>query len=184
MNDSVGLARLTIRAATERDISRITDINAHHVLTGLASLEVTPPDAAEMRRRLAAVIEQELPYLVAEWDGVVAGYAYAGPYRARAAYRYTLEDSVYVHHALGGRGIGKELLERLIKECTAGGWRQMVAVIGDSANRASIALHKACGFKQVGLLPAVGCKFGRWIDCVLMQRSLGEGDATLPTGEG
>jgi phosphinothricin acetyltransferase len=123
---------------------------------------------------------RDLPYLVAEADGRVLGYAYAAPYRARPAYRHTLEDSVYVDRDSTGRGVGRMLLERLVTECAARGYRQLVAVIGDSANRPSIALHEACGFARVGLLPAVGFKLGRWVDSVLMQRALGDGDRTLP----
>jgi phosphinothricin acetyltransferase len=179
MNAATNRASLAVRAATERDVPRITAIYAHHVLAGLASFEVEPPGEAEIARRLAEVRAQGLPNLVAEADGHVVGYAYATPYRSRPAYRYTLEDSVYVDQGCAGRGIGRRLLERLVSEAAACGHRQMIAVIGDSANQPSIALHAACGFARVGLLPAVGRKFGRWVDSVLMQRSLGAGDATL-----
>ena len=182
MNAAADRASLAIRPATPDDVPRIAAIYAHHVRTGLASFEVEPPDAAEIARRLAEVRAQGLPYLVAEADGRVVGYAYAAPYRSRPAYRYTLEDSVYVDRDCAGRGVGRRLLERLVSEAAACGHRQMVAVIGDSANRPSIALHEACGFVRVGLLPAVGLKFGRWVDSVLMQRALGAGDATLPAG--
>jgi phosphinothricin acetyltransferase len=154
------------------------------VLTGLASFEVTPPDAAEIARRRAEVLRRGLPYVVAALDGAVAGYAYAAPYRLRPAYRYTVEDSIYVHRDALGRGVGRRLLERLVADCAAAGYRQMLAVIGDSGNRPSIALHAACGFTRVGLLPSVGFKLGRWVDSVLMQRALGEGDATLPVERG
>jgi phosphinothricin acetyltransferase len=173
---------LGLRPAAARDVAAIAAIYAHHVLNGLASFEVEPPDEAEIGRRLAEVRAHGLPYLVAAADGRVVGYAYAAPYRARPAYRYTVEDSVYVAQDCGGRGIGRRLLERLVSDTAAAGARQMIAVIGDSANRASIALHEACGFAHVGLLPAVGFKFGRWVDSVLMQRALGAGDAAPPTG--
>jgi phosphinothricin acetyltransferase len=173
---------LGLRPAAARDVAAIAAIYAHHVLNGLASFEVEPPDETEIGRRLAEVRAHGLPYLVAEADRRVVGYAYAAPYRARPAYRYTVEDSVYVAQDCGGRGIGRRLLERLVSDTAATGARQMIAVIGDSANRASIALHEACGFARVGLLPAVGYKFGRWVDSVLMQRALGAGDAAPPTG--
>lgn len=184
MNAPGAVADVVLRPAEDRDIARIAEIYAHHVLTGLASFEVTPPDAAEIGRRRAAVLAAGLPYLVAEAAGAVLGFAYSAPYRMRPAYRHTVEDSLYMDHGAVGRGIGRRLLERLIADCTATGHRQMVAVIGDSANRASIAVHEACGFERVGLLPSVGFKLGRWVDSVLMQRSLGEGDATLPVERG
>jgi len=133
-----------------------------------------------MARRHASVTTVGFPYLVAEVDGLVAGYAYAAPYRTRAAYRYTVEDSVYIHHEYSGRGIGSALLPALIEACEAAGWRQMVAVIGDSANHASIRLHEKFGFARAGLLTAAGWKFERWVDSVLMQRALGTGDAAPP----
>ena len=182
MNAAADRSALAIRPAAPHDVPRIAAIYAHHVRTGLASFEIEPPDEAEIARRLAEVRAQGLPYLVAEADGRVVGYAYAVPHRTRPAYRYTLEDSVYVDRDCAGRGIGRRLLERLVSEAAARGYRQMIAVIGDSANRPSIALHEACGFARVGLLPAVGLKFGRWVDSVLMQRALGAGDATLPAG--
>jgi L-amino acid N-acyltransferase YncA len=150
------------------------------VRTSAASFETEPPDAQEMQRRLAAIRSAGLPYWVAERAGSLAGYAYAGPYRPRAAYRFTLEDSVYVAPEQGRRGVGRALLERLITECERIGCRQLVAVIGDSANFASIALHHRCGFAPIGTLRAVGWKHGRWIDSVLMQRPLGTGDGAPP----
>jgi phosphinothricin acetyltransferase len=179
----VNSAAIALREADPRDVTRIAAIYAHHVLTGLASFEVEPPDETEIARRLAEVRARGLPYLVAEAGARVLGYAYAAPYRARPAYRYTLEDSVYVDPDCAGRGVGRRLLERLVADCAARGYRQLVAVIGDSGNRPSIALHEACGFARVGLLPAVGFKFGRWIDSVLMQRALGEGDRAPPGKE-
>ena len=149
------------------------------VPNGLASFEVVAPDVEEMTRRRAAVLARGLPYLAADVGGQLAGYAYAAPYRERPAYRYSLEDSVYVHPGYIGRGIGRALLEALIEACTAAGYRQLIAVIGDSANAGSIGVHAACGFVRTGLLPSVGFKFGRWVDSVFMQRALGEGDRTL-----
>lgn len=171
---------ISIRASEERDLAAIVAIYADHVLHGLASFEVEPPDAAEMARRRAHVLALGLPYLVAEMDGRLAGYAYAAPYRDRPAYRYTLEDSIYIARAAAGRGAGRVLLEALIVACEQAGYRQLVAVIGDSANQASIGVHAACGFRHTGLLPSVGFKFGRWVDGIFMQRALGEGDHSLP----
>jgi phosphinothricin acetyltransferase len=171
---------IVVRPSRDDDVPRIAAIYAYHVLTGLASFETVPPNAAEIARRRDDVLARGLPYLVAEADGAVLGYAYAAPYRARTAYRSTLEDSVYVDKDCVGRGAGRSLLVRLVEECGARGYRQLIAVIGDSANRPSIALHEACGFAHVGLLPAVGFKLGRWVDSVLMQRALGEGDRTPP----
>jgi phosphinothricin acetyltransferase len=169
-----------IRPGTEADIASLQAIYAHHVLNGIASFEIEPPDLDEMRRRRQAVVELGFPYLVAVIDGAIVGYAYAGPYRARPGYRFTCENSVYIHHGLEGRGIGKALLARLIDACEATGLRQMIAVIGDSENHASVNLHKALGFEIAGHLRSVGFKSGRWIDSVLMQRPLGRGDGNLP----
>jgi phosphinothricin acetyltransferase len=174
------VARADLRSARAGDIEAITAIYAHYVRHGLASFEIDPPDEREMARRHAGVVALGFPYFVAEIDGLVAGYAYAGPYRTRPAYRYTVEDSVYIHHAYAGRGIGSALLPALIAACEAAGCRQMIAVIGDSANHASIRLHERFGFARAGLLPAVGWKFERWVDSVLMQRALGAGDTTPP----
>jgi phosphinothricin acetyltransferase len=172
---------IVIRPARPADVPRIVEIYRPQVLSGLATFETTPPDAGEMARRLADIVSRGMPYLVAEADGVVAGYAYANVYRTRPAYRYTVEDSVYLDDAYLRRGIGRCLLDALIDDCAARGFRQMVAVIGDSANDASIALHRACGFGWVGILSASGWKLGRWVDSVLMQRALGEGGATPPS---
>jgi phosphinothricin acetyltransferase len=169
-----------VRDAVESDLPSIQQIYAHHVLHGLASFEEVPPSLAEMRSRRSTVLELGLPYLAAEVDRRVVGYAYAGTYRARPAYRYTIEDSVYIAEGYGGRGIGTGLLSELIARCEAGPWRQMLAVIGDSANVGSISLHRACGFSVVGTLPSVGYKFGRWVDSVLMQRALAAGDGSPP----
>ena len=171
---------ITIRDATEDDLATIQAIYAHHVNHGLASFEDVPPDIAEISRRRDVARETDLPYLVAETGGAVRGFAYASAFRSRIAYRYTIEDSVYVApDALGG-GIGSALLSALIERCTRRGFRQMVAVIGDSANQASIGLHSKHGFVQTGMMPAVGFKFGRWVDSVRMQRPLGPGETTLP----
>lgn len=170
----------TLRTVTHADLAQITAIYAHHVLHGLASFELEPPEETEMRRRFDAIAAGGYPYFVAEAGGRVLGYAYAGPYRTRPAYRHSVEDSIYVAPDAVGRGLGKRLLLALIDACERRGLRQMLAVIGDSANTASIELHRACGFAQVGLLPSIGFKFGRWVDSVLMQRALGEGDRTAP----
>ena len=171
-----------IRASAEADVPAIQAIYAHHVLTGLASFEEVPPDPAEMVRRRAEITGRGLPHLVAEVEGRVAGYAYAGPYRARVAYRFTVEDSVYVAPEATGRGLGSLLLAALIRDCEAWGARQMVAVIGDSGNLGSVRLHARAGFREAGTLRAVGFKLGRWVDSVLMQRPLGHGEETLPRG--
>jgi phosphinothricin acetyltransferase len=169
-----------VRDAGEADMAEVQAIYAHHVLHGLASFEETPPTVGEMIGRRASVLELGLPYLVAEMDGRVVGYSYASSYRPRPAYRHTVEDSVYVRDGLAGLGVGRALLDGLIKRCERGPWRQMLAVIGDSANAGSIGLHRTFGFAVVGKLDAVGFKFGRWVDSVLMQRPLGDGGATLP----
>ncbi len=162
-----------IRDALEEDLGAIERIYAHHVRHGLASFEEVPPTIDELRARRAAVLDSGLPYLAAELDGEVVGYAYAGAYRPRPAYRYTIEDSVYVEEGLRGLGLGGALLATLIERCEAGPWRQMLAVIGDSANAGSIALHRRLGFRYVGNFESVGFKLGRWVDTVLMQRALG-----------
>jgi phosphinothricin acetyltransferase len=150
------------------------------VLRGLASFEEVPPGVDEMRSRYEEVLRRGLPYLVADLGGTVAGYGYCAPYRARSAYRYALEDSVYVREDVTGRGVGAALLDHLIRRSEALGYRQLVAVIGDSAHRASIALHASQGFVRVGTLRSVGFKHGRWVDSVLMQRPLGRGDGAPP----
>lgn len=170
----------TIRPATPADLSAVTRIYDHAVRQGTASFEIEPPDETEMARRYRALLEGGYPYLVAERDGKLAGYAYAGAYRTRPAYRWTVEDSVYVDPAASRQGIGRALLDRLIAECTARDFRQMIAVIGDSAQTASIELHGAAGFRLVGTIENVGFKFGRWLDSVIMQRALGNGAATTP----
>jgi phosphinothricin acetyltransferase len=175
----------SIRPALARDVAAITRIYAEAVRHGTASFELEPPDEAEMARRHRALLAGDYPFLVAEQGGGasgsdVLGYAYAGPYRARPAYRFTVEDSIYMAPTAQRRGIGRALLDRLMIESQARGFRQMFAVIGDSAQTPSIALHEAAGFRLVGTFEAVGFKFGRWLDSVLMQKQLGEGARTDP----
>jgi L-amino acid N-acyltransferase YncA len=170
----------TIRPAEPRDIAEITRIYAHAVQHGTASFEVEPPDEAEITRRYTELRNGRFPYLVAEIEDEVAGYAYAGPYRARPAYRFTVEDSVYINPLMQRRGVGRALLERLLVEAEKEGFRQMIAVIGDSNQTPSIALHMALGFRMVGTFEAVGYKFGRWLDSVLMQKALGKGASAAP----
>jgi L-amino acid N-acyltransferase YncA len=172
---------IAIRPATPADIPAITRIYAHAVLQGTATFEIDPPDEAEMTRRMKALLDGGFPYIVAENGGTLAGYAYAGPYRARPAYRFTVEDSIYVDPNTHRRGLGRALLTRLIEEAERRGFRQMIAVIGDSANAPSIEVHRALGFRMVGNFESVGFKFGRWLDSVLMQRDLGPGAKTTPS---
>jgi len=173
-----------VRAAGAADMAAIQALYAHHVLTGLASFEEVPPDLAEMAARRDRAVERGLPFLVAEAaaGGGVLGFAYVAPFRDRPAYRYSLEDSVYVTPGAGRRGIGGALLAELIARCEALGYRQMIAVIGDSDNAASIALHRKLGFEMAGRLASVGFKFGRWVDSVYMRRPLGPGDGAPPAG--
>ena len=171
---------VVLRPCREDDLPAVTAIYAHAVTTGRASFEIEPPDEAEMGRRRAALVVGGYPYFVAERAGTVVAYAYAGPYRTRPAYRGTVETSVYVRPDQAGQGLGRRLLARLVDEASAAGFRQMVAVIGDSQNAASIALHAGLGFRSVGVLESVGWKHGTWLDTVLMQRALGPGDRTPP----
>jgi L-amino acid N-acyltransferase YncA len=175
------MSAATVRPASLADLGAIQRIYAHHVLHGLGSFEETPPDVAEMTRRFEGVTGAGFPYLVAERDGAVQGYAYIAPYRPRPAYRYTVENSVYVAPGEVGRGVGNLLLAALIELAEARGARLMVAVIGDSANRASIALHTRHGFAAVGTIEGAGFKAGRWVDVVIMQRPLGDGTKTKPS---
>ena len=172
---------VTVRNAAERDLPAIQVIYAHHVLTGVATFEEIPPSVEELRSRHAAVIASGLPFLVAESLGEVVGYAYATTWRSRPAYRYAVEDSVYVAPARVGQGIGAALLRSLIARCEAGPWRQMLAVIAATPNPAPVSLHRRAGFALAGTLASVGFKHGRWVDTVLMQRALGEGGARPPT---
>ncbi|HEX6119317.1 MAG TPA: GNAT family N-acetyltransferase [Dongiaceae bacterium] len=173
---------MSVRAVEAADLDAVQRIYAYHVLHGLASFEEVPPDAAELARRWHTIAGAGLPYLCATdgADGTMLGYAYAAAYRPRSAYRFAVEDSVYVAPDAARRGIGRALLCGLIDACTDLGKRQMIAVIGDSGNQASIALHRVCGFDLVGTFTAVGFKHGRWVDSVLMQRRLGAGEGTLP----
>ncbi len=180
MKVPAGPVTAELRPARDGDIEVITEIYAHHVRHGAASFEETPPDRAEMRRRRVAIQHRGLPYLVAERDGEIAGFAYAAPYRDRSAYRYAVEDSIYLADGVQRHGIGALLLQAIIERCTDAGMRQIIAIIGDSANAASIGLHARHGFRLVGTLPAVGYKFGRWIDSVIMIRPIGDGDASPP----
>ncbi len=173
-------SNIVIRPARPADVHDITAIYSHAVEHGTASFEIEPPSEAEMATRQKMLLDGGFPYLVADAGGVIAGYAYAGPYRPRIAYRYTVEDSVYVHPRAARRGIGRMLLTELIAQAQARGFRQMVAMIGDSAQLPSIELHRALGFSKVGTLEQIGFKHGRWLDSVLMQRALGEGAETLP----
>jgi phosphinothricin acetyltransferase len=169
-----------IRPATAADLPSITGIYEHAVLYGTATFELIPPDLAEMKRRFDALMDGGFPYFVASLEDRVIGYAYAGAYRPRPAYRFTVENSVYLEPATHRRGIGLLLLRQLIAECEARGYRQMIAVIGDSANAGSIGVHTKCGFEMIGTHPDVGFKFGRWLDTVMMQLALGDGATTLP----
>jgi L-amino acid N-acyltransferase YncA len=170
----------TIRPATEADIAAIAAIYGPSVLTGTASFELEPPDEAEMRRRFKAIKDGGYPYFVAEVDGRVVGYAYANAYRTRPAYRFTVEDSIYIAPEMQGKGLGGPLLRTLIDACTAQGFRLMIAIIGDSAQYGSIALHRRQGFTFCGTIHSVGYKFDRWLDSVIMQLPLGEGDRSAP----
>lgn len=175
---------VAIRSSRDDDIGEIAAIYRHHVLHGIASFEEIPPDENEIARRRRDIVALNLPYLVAERSGRVVGYCYASRYRVRSAYRFTLEDSIYVDAAEVGRGVGRALLSTLVERCCALGYRQMVAVIGGSDQWPSIRLHETLGFARTGTLPAVGFKFGNWIDCVLMQRALGSGATTPPRETG
>jgi len=169
---------LLIRDSRESDVAAIHGIYTPYVRSSFATFEETPPTVDELRNRRDTMRALQMPHLVAELDGRVVGYCYAGPYRTRPAYRFTVENSVYLAEGHGGRGIGTILMTALIERCENGPWRQMVAVIGDSANAASIALHRRLGFRHIGTLEAVGFKLGRWVDTVFMQRALGAGSTT------
>jgi phosphinothricin acetyltransferase len=169
-----------VRDATEADMATVQAVYAHHVRHGLATFEVTPPSTQDMLARRARVRSLGLPYLTAEIDGQVVGYAYASSYRSRPAYRHTIEDSIYIANGFGGHGIGTALLGALIARCETGPWRQMLAVIGNSGNSGSIALHRRMGFRMIGMQKSVGFKLGQWVDTVMMQRALGAGDESLP----
>lgn len=171
---------MLIRDATEADLPAITAIYAHHVQFGTGTFEELPPTPAEMAARIARVQQAGWAWLVAETGGAVLGYAYFNQFRDRTAYRFCAENSIYVRDDVRGQGVGKALVEVLLRRAEDGGFRQMLAVIGDSENAGSIGLHVSLGFRQAGLLKGVGMKFGRWVDVVFMQRSLGEGDRAAP----
>jgi len=181
-SSAAGAPPVVIRDARESDMPAIREIYAEAVLRGLASFEETPPTLDEMLSRRVRVLNLGLPWLAAERDGRVLGYAYATAHHTRSGYRFTVEDSVYVADGMRRQGVGRALLGALIEVCEAGPWRQMVAIIGDSGNRGSIALHESMGFRMVGTFQAIGFKLGRWVDTVLMQRPLGDGNDTLPGG--
>lgn len=175
-----GPACITIRQSHDDDVPTVHAIYAHHVVHGTASFEAEPPRVMDMHQRRAAVLAKGFPYLVAERDGAVVGYAYASTYRPRAAYGDTVENSIYLHPDAIGRGFGRPLLEALIAACEQRDLRQMIAVVGDSAHVASVRLHERCGFRLVGVLRDVGWKHGRWLDSVVLQRSLGRGNTVPP----
>jgi phosphinothricin acetyltransferase len=173
---------VVVRDATEADMDQVQAIYAYYVAKSAATFEEVPPSVEEMRARQAKVQGRGMPYLVAEDKGEVVGFCYAGFWRERSAYRYTVEDSIYVAPFVQGRGVGRALLDELIERCTGLGYRRMIAVIGDSANQGSISLHRALGFRQEGVLRGVGLKFGRWVDVVIMHRMLGDDSQPLPDG--
>jgi phosphinothricin acetyltransferase len=170
-----------VRPAAIADMAAITAIYRPAVLHGTASFEIEPPDVAEMTKRRETIVDAGFPYVIAEVDGRVAGYAYVNAYRPRPAYRYAVEDSIYIDPAVQRRGVGQALLAHLIEICTARGYRQMIAVIGDSHQPGSIGLHQRNGFTLSGTVRAVGFKHGRWLDQVIMQRALGAGDTNAPS---
>ena len=169
-----------IRASSAQDIAAITAIYAHHVLNGTGTFETTPPSVEDMTARRADVLSRDLPFLVAEKDGQILGFAYCNWFKPRPAYRYSAEDSIYMADGERGRGAGKQLLTALGVEAQAAGVRKLIAVIGDSANQGSVRVHEAVGFTHVGVLKACGWKFGKWLDVVLMEKALGLGDSTSP----
>ncbi|MCU7369675.1 GNAT family N-acetyltransferase [Paucibacter sp. O1-1] len=178
--NSQAAAGLLIRPSTEADLPAIREIYEVAVLQGTGTFETEVPDLAEMRRRRTEVLSRSLPWLVVEQDGLVLGYAYANYFRPRMAYRFCLEDSIYLRPGHQGKGLGRLLLAELIARCEAAGARQMLAVIGDSENKGSIGVHSALGFEHSGVLKSAGWKFGRWLDVVMMQRQLGQGDQSSP----
>lgn len=180
VNEEAGLPEILVRDAQESDMDAVQSIYAHFVLNSLATFEETPPTVEEMMQRRGAIISAGFPYLVACEAGEIVGYAYVTAYRPRPAYRYTVEDSVYVRDGFASRGIGSALLGALITRCEQGPWRQMLAVIGNRANQGSISLHARHGFEHVGVLRSVGFKHGRWVDTVLMQRAIKQDDQAKP----
>ena len=171
---------LTIRPSEDRDVPAITAIYGHHVLHGTGTFETTPPTEEDMAARRTDVLGKRLPYLVAEEDGKLLGFAYCQWFKPRPAYRFSAEDSIYMHPDAAGRGLGKQLLAELTKQAEAAGIRKLIAVIGDSANAGSVGVHRACGFTPAGTIHSCGWKFDRWLDIVLMEKRLGDGDSTPP----
>lgn len=181
MRPAIAPAAFIIRDSEPADIPAITAIYAYAVMTSLATFDEQPPSVAEMTQRRADIVDIGLPFIVAAGpDGQILGYAYAGPFRRRTGYRFTLEDSIYIERTMTHRGIGTALLSALIERCAAAGYRQLVAVIADTGHAASIGLHEKLGFKMIGVMPAVGFKFRRWLDVVLMQRALGSDAGIAP----
>jgi phosphinothricin acetyltransferase len=171
---------LTLRPSTDADVPAITAIYAHHVLHGTGTFETTPPTEQDMTTRRLDVLARGLPYLVAEQGGKVLGFAYCQWFKPRPAYRYSAEDSIYLHPDAAGQGLGKKLLAELVHQAEVAGVRKLIAVIGDSGNAGSIGVHRTLGFQKVGVIQSCGWKFGRWLDIVLMEKSIGEGDRTPP----
>jgi len=180
--DGPARGRLLVRDAQADDMAQVQRIYAHHVLHGTATFEETPPTLQEMRERREKVLDLGMPYLLAELNGRVVGYCYASPYRPRVAYRFTIEDSIYLEDGQSGKGLGKALLSTLIERCEQGPWRQMIAVIAGHDNQGSIGLHRSLGFAHAGTQAATGFKFNQWIDVVFMQRALGDGSSSKPAG--
>jgi L-amino acid N-acyltransferase YncA len=170
----------TIRPSRDPDLAAITAIYGHHVLHGTGTFETDPPSEAEMTARRADVLAKGLPYLVAEEDGRILGYAYCQWFKPRPAYRFSAEDSIYLHPQAQGKGLGKALLAELERQAEAAGIRKLIAVIGDSANKGSVGVHRTLGFKSVGVIQSCGWKFGKWLDIVLMEKQIGAGDSTAP----
>jgi L-amino acid N-acyltransferase YncA len=170
----------TIRPSRDQDLPAITAIYAHHVLHGTGTFETEPPSEVDMVGRRADVLAKGLPYLVAEEDGRVLGYAYCQWFKPRPAYRFSAEDSIYLHPEAQGKGLGKALLTELARQAEAVGIRKLIAVIGDSANKGSVGVHRALGFQPVGVIQSCGWKFGKWLDIVLMEKQIGAGDSTPP----
>jgi L-amino acid N-acyltransferase YncA len=170
----------TIRLSRDTDLPAITAIYGHHVLHGTGTFETDPPTEAEMTARRADVLAKGLPYLVADDDGRVLGYAYCQWFKPRPAYRFSAEDSIYLHPDAQGKGLGKALLAELARQAEAAGIRKLIAVIGDSGNQGSVGVHRTLGFKPVGVIQSCGWKFGKWLDIVLMEKQIGAGDSTPP----
>jgi L-amino acid N-acyltransferase YncA len=177
---SFDLSAIAVRPCEEGDMRAVAEIYGHHVLHSTATFELDPPNLEEMMRRCRVIVEGGYVFLVAEADTAIVGYAYAGAYHGRPGYRFTVENSVYVRESYKGAGVGTRLMQALLAECEKRPYRQMIAIIGDSANRASIELHTRLGFRMIGTYRSVGFKFGRWLDTVQMQKELGAGDNTLP----